>query len=106
MSDSLDPTRFDAEVLQADGPVVVDFSTRWCAPCRALREALPEALGQVPAVAVLHVDATAWPQLAQRYNVRSVPTLVAFKDGRVTGASAGFSGSRRLVAFLEASARA
>lgn len=104
MSDSLNLADFEQRVLQQPGPVVVDFSAPWCAPCRSLERALTELQPKLPDLPVLHVDTGAHPELGQRYNVRSVPTLVVFRDGRPVKASVGFAGAAKLETFLREAA--
>jgi thioredoxin 1 len=81
---------FEAEVLQADRPTIVDFWAPWCAPCRALAqtldEVMPEMDGQVKLVKV-NVDEA--PQTAALFGIRSIPTLAFFKGGEALGGVTG-----------------
>ena len=75
---------FDAEVLQAAGPVLVDFSATWCGPCKKLEPIVQEIAADFAGrVKVVKVDVDHAPGVAARFAVLSVPTLVFFKDGQV-----------------------
>lgn len=99
-----DPADFNRLVLNADHPVLVDFSAVWCPPCRALEQALAELGPDFPNLTVEHVDTDQAVELAARYGVRSVPTLLAFRKGQVTAMQVGFPGKPRLRAFLDKAA--
>lgn len=73
--------RFD-EVRTARSPVLVDFYADWCGPCQEMAEPIAE-LGAELDAPVLKVDVESLPQLAARYNVRSIPTILVFADGHV-----------------------
>lgn len=71
---------FQEKVLDAQGPVLVDFFATWCGPCKMMAPVLDEVAQEV-AAPVYKVDVDRETPLAQRYNVLSVPTLIVFKDG-------------------------
>ena len=80
-------------VLAADGPVVVNFTAAWCAPCRHLSPVLADlAREHAGRVHVAVVDVEQAPDLAQAYRVTSMPTLIAFRGGQVVAHMVGFGG--------------
>jgi thioredoxin 1 len=85
-------SNFEADVLQSDRPVLVDFWAAWCAPCRMLAptvEAVAEKYASNARVVKLNVDDN--PSISQRYGIKGIPTLILFKGGkeeeRVVGAT-------------------
>ena len=82
---------FEAEVLQADLPVLADFWATWCAPCRRIAPILEDLAAEYEGrLKVAKVDVDADPTLADRYNVRSIPTLAVFKDGVLVERMVGY----------------
>ena len=81
---------FEAEVLQADKPVLVDFWASWCGPCRMLLPIIEEVAQEQTEIKVCKINVTEQPELADKYGVMTIPTLILFKNGeevkRTTGA--------------------
>lgn len=75
---------FDTEVMQAEQPVLVDFSATWCGPCKKLEPIVHEIAGDYNGrLKVVKVDVDQAPSIAQKFGVLSVPTLLLFKEGAV-----------------------
>ncbi len=84
-------TEFDMEVRDSSLPVLVDFWAPWCGPCRMLTPVLHELAGELKNQAkVVKVNVDEEPELASRYGVVSIPTVIAFKKGQATGKVVGF----------------
>ena len=83
-------TNFDALALRAPLPVLIDFTAAWCAPCRAIAphvEALAKEYDGKVRVGKCDIDSN--PDVATQYDIRSIPTLLVFKDGKVAGQVVG-----------------
>ncbi len=91
----VDETHFAVEVLEADRPVVVDFTAAWCPPCRMMSPILDELATERDDVRFVKVDVDAEPAIAQRYGVLSMPTFVVFRDGAPAGSLIGARPKRR-----------
>jgi thioredoxin 1 len=91
---------FQAEVLEADQPVLVDFTAAWCPPCRVMKPVLAELAEERPDLRIVHVDVDTQQQMAARYDVLSMPTFVLFRGGEPVLRLVGSRPKRRLAAEL------
>jgi thioredoxin 1 len=105
MTTKVTDSTFDQDVLQAGQPVVVDFWAEWCGPCKmiapALDEISTEMAGKVT-IAKLNIDEN--PDVAMRFGVRSIPTLILFKEGKPAAMQVGAVPKSRLVEWISSNA--
>ena len=94
-------TNFQAEVLESEQPVLVDFWAPWCGPCRIVAPHLEELDSEREDLRVVKLNVDDNPQTAATYNVMSIPTLLLFKHGQVAKQIIGAMPKNRLVQEIE-----
>jgi thioredoxin 1 len=97
---AVDDAHFDAEVLESDKPVLVDFTADWCAPCRIMKPVLEEIAAERDDLRVVQVDADVNQATVARYGVLSMPTFMVFRGGEPVQRLIGSRPKRRLLAEL------
>jgi thioredoxin 1 len=100
LSDVTDST-FQSEVLEAEGPVLVDFWAPWCGPCRVVHPILEEIDAERDDLKIVSINTDENQQTTARYEVLSIPTLILFKNGEIAKKVIGAMPKRRLEAELE-----
>jgi thioredoxin 1 len=96
-----DQANFDQLVLNSDVPVLVDFYADWCGPCRMVAPVLDELARETTDARIVKVDVDQNPQLASRYGISSIPSLLVFKNGQVADQHTGVASKARLKALLD-----
>jgi thioredoxin 1 len=92
---------FQAEVLESETPVLVDFWAPWCGPCRVVAPALEEIAGERDDVRVVKLNVDDHPQTAAQYQVLAIPTMILFRNGQEATRIQGAMPKKRLEAALE-----
>lgn len=93
-------TAAEFEEAIAKGEVLVDFWATWCGPCRMLAPVLEEVAAEHPELTIVKVDVDEAGDLAAKFGISSIPTLIRFQDGKIIDKTLGFMPKPKLLAFL------
>ena len=101
----VDNSNFQAEVLDAAEPVVVDFWAEWCGPCKMIAPSLEEISNEMAGkVKVVKINIDENPEIAAKFGVRSIPTLAMFKGGEVADIKVGAAPKTALASWISSAA--
>lgn len=97
---NINETNFSDEVIRSDRPVLLDFWAPWCGPCRMVGPIVEEIAQERDDIKVAKINVDEQPELAGRFGVMAIPTLVVMKDGRITSQAAGARPKAQILAML------
>ncbi len=97
---SVNKTNFDV-ILNSDKPVLLDFYAEWCGPCRMVSPLVDQIAQENPQYLICKINVDEEPELAQKFSVMTIPTLVVIKNGEVVNQSSGAKPKNQILAMLE-----
>ena len=94
---------FEETILKSKTPVLVDFYADWCTPCKMMSPIIEEVSNEFKGkIIVLKINIDECPDIAQKYSVMSIPTIILFKNGEATKTSVGVTSKEKLVEMVQA----
>ena len=102
----IDSSNFKSDVLEASRPVVVDFWAEWCGPCKMIGPSLEEISDELDSVDIVKLNIDENPDIAARFGVRSIPTLMLFKNGEPASVQVGAAAKSKLLDWIKTASAA
>ncbi len=100
MSTVLTNKNFEEEVMNAKSPVLIDFYADWCMPCKMLSPVIEEIAGEYTQIKVAKVNVDQEPELASKFNVMSIPTLVVMENGEAKATAVGVQPKQEILNMM------
>ncbi len=97
----INKNNFQKEVLESDRVVLLDFFASWCGPCKSISPIIDEISNEYSQFKVCKANIDEEPELASKYNIMSVPTLLVIKDGKVVNQSIGLRSKNEIISMLK-----
>lgn len=97
----IDDANFEAEILQADKPALVDFYAVWCGPCKMMSPVVDQIAEENDDIVVGKVDVDEAEEITEKYGISSIPTLMVFKNGEVAETFVGVTAKDKILATLK-----
>lgn len=98
---TINKKNFEAEVLQSEKPVLLDFWASWCGPCKMLSPIVDEVAEERDDIKVCKVNVDEEEELARQFGIMSIPTLVVIKNGKTVNTSLGYKPKSAVLALLD-----
>ena len=98
---TLTNSSFGKEVMESEKPVLIDFYADWCGPCKMVSPVVDKIAEENPDIKVCKVNVDSEPELAQKFGIASIPTLVVVKEGRITNQKVGAVSGQTILDMLK-----